>query len=238
MQFREALQTRLPEKFKKRNEGSSSKSQVNNSPDPSLDGYESSDVLVVTRDKSNEELIMDSGCSYHMTPHKTYFSELLIEEMGTVQLGDDRPCTIQGQGTVILKLMNGEEVKLTKVRYIPELSRNLISLGTFEKEGFCVSLKNGKAKVIKGSLVIMTGSRGENNIYKLDGCVQKGVNSVVQGDQEISADLWHRRLGHISNQGLMELRSQGVLGKLESNGTRFCEHCVLCGDCCEIVIKS
>ena len=34
------------------------------------DGYESDDVLVVATHSSNKQWIMDSGCSFHMTPNK------------------------------------------------------------------------------------------------------------------------------------------------------------------------
>ena len=33
------------------------------------DGYESDDVLVVATNSSDKQWIMDSGCSFHMTPN-------------------------------------------------------------------------------------------------------------------------------------------------------------------------
>ncbi|GJU10928.1 hypothetical protein Tco_1133324 [Tanacetum coccineum] len=41
-------------------------------------------------------------------------------------------------------------------RYIPKLKRNLISLGTLEKEEFTVKLQSGKVKVINGSRVVLS----------------------------------------------------------------------------------
>ncbi|KAI3799571.1 hypothetical protein L1987_34870 [Smallanthus sonchifolius] len=61
-------------------------------------------------------------------------------------LGDDRPCLIKGIGSVSLKLLNGSTIDLNDVRYIPELKRNLISLGTLEKGGCKVSMGNGRIK--------------------------------------------------------------------------------------------
>ncbi|KAJ0489574.1 putative RNA-directed DNA polymerase [Helianthus annuus] len=169
---------------------------------------------------------MDSGCSYHMTPHKEFFKDLIIQEQGTVQLGDDRPCKIQGIGTVTFKLKNGSLIDLSNVRYIPELKRNLLSLGTFESSGYHVSLRDGKAKIINGSMVVLTGVRRGNNIYFLEGdAVSNSVNVVEDTSSE--AMLWHRRMGHISAQGLVELNKHEVFGNLKDCNVGFCEHCVL-----------
>ncbi|GKA98314.1 zinc finger, CCHC-type containing protein [Tanacetum coccineum] len=55
--------------------------------------------------------------------------------------------------------------------YVPELRRNLISLGTVEKEGFTVKIQSAKIKVIKGSLVVLSGTRRAHCVYTLDGHV-------------------------------------------------------------------
>uniref|UniRef100_A0A251V331 Putative zinc finger, CCHC-type n=1 Tax=Helianthus annuus TaxID=4232 RepID=A0A251V331_HELAN len=216
-----------PDRFKKKKYDSGSKSQHGGSPDSSNDGYESADVLVVSKGNQDDNWILDSGGSYHMTPHREYFQDIEMQDMGTVKLGDDRTCRVQGQGTVVIKLENGTELKLVNVRFIPELTRNIISLGIFEKEGCSVSLKNGKAKIIKGSMVIFTGTRRGNNIYMLDGKVSQGVNCSVERPKISDAVLWHRRLGHISDQGLNELKKQEVLGNFDGREAGFCEHCIL-----------
>lgn len=202
------LKRECPEKRKKKGEHSFLKGQGNVSQEESCDGYDSAEVLVVSKNSSMNGWILDSGCSYHMTPHKEYFSSIEMRNMGVVQLGDDRPCEIMGQGKVTLSLDNGTEVVLENVRYIPKLTRNLISLGTFERAGYVVSLKGGKTKVIKGSMVMLTRTRGENNIYLLDGCVAGGVNVNVSNKGVNASRLWHKRLGHISDQGLVELKKQ------------------------------
>ena len=39
--------------------------------------------------------------------------------------------------------------------------------------------------------------------------------------------LWHMRLGHMSERGLVELSKQGVLGVYKIEPLKFCEDCVL-----------
>ncbi|KAK9078793.1 hypothetical protein SSX86_002851 [Deinandra increscens subsp. villosa] len=223
------------ERKKKYESSSYSKDQGNVSTSDPLDGYDSSDVLVVSSTDIDQNWILDSGCSYHMTPHKHFFSKLDLIDMVTVKLGDSRPCKIMGQGIVELVLDNGTHLQLDKVRYIPDLTRNLLSLGTFEKNGFNVSLKNGKAKIIKGSMVVLTGTRCENNVYLLDGRVKVELNNAVTHSEDSDSILWHNRLGHISDQGLMELKKQQVLkgykgtGKHNSKGILDYAHADLWG---------
>ena len=74
--------------------------------------------------------IMDSGGSYHMTPRFDLFFDFLGCDGGKVLLGDNRECKIRGIGKVRVQLKDGSSFVLHNVRYIPELKRNLISLGT------------------------------------------------------------------------------------------------------------
>ncbi|KAF5775409.1 putative RNA-directed DNA polymerase [Helianthus annuus] len=223
------LKKDCPEWKRKKTESSSSKSYTSHSvQEDSSDGYDSADVLSVTWDEVKKHWVMDSGCSFHMTPRREYFKDLKMYSLGTVQLGDDRPCQILGIGTIVFKMNNGTEVVLKNVRYIPSLKRSLLSLGTFERDGYHVLLKDGKAKVIKGSLVVLTGTRKDNNIYLLDGSVASNEVSAVISDKENETTLkWHRRLGHVSSQGLMELKKQQVIKELTSCDVGFCENCIM-----------
>ena len=79
-------------------------------------------------------------------------------------MGDDSPCRTKGIGTVRLKMHDGVVRELTNVWYVPNLKKNLISLGTLESKGHTITLKDGVARVVSGSLVVMKGTR-ERNLY-------------------------------------------------------------------------
>ena len=51
-----------------------------------------------------------------------------------VLLGDNKPCKIEGIGSIRFKFHDGAERILTEVRYVPEMKRNLISLDEFDKK--------------------------------------------------------------------------------------------------------
>nr|GFC62633.1 zinc finger, CCHC-type [Tanacetum cinerariifolium] len=171
--------------------------------------------------------IMDSGGSYHMTPRLNLFFDFLECDGGKVLLGDNRECKIRGIGKVRLQLKDGSSFVLHNVRYIPELKRNLILLGTLKKEGYTVKLQSGKIKVINGSRVVLSGTRRDNCVYSLDGHAVVGELNASVEEKDSLAQVWHKRLGHISEAGLQVLEKQGLFGKKSLVKLNFCENRVL-----------
>nr|GEV26563.1 retrovirus-related Pol polyprotein from transposon TNT 1-94 [Tanacetum cinerariifolium] len=124
---------------------------------PSSSGstYDDFEVMMVTSTQALLGWIMDLGCSYHMTP----------KDISKVRI----------------QLRDESSFVLHNVRYIPELKRNLISLGTLEKEGFTVKLQSDKVKVINGSRVVLSEIRRDNCVYSLDGHTIVGeLNASVE----------------------------------------------------------
>ncbi|GJV75109.1 zinc finger MYM-type protein 1-like protein [Tanacetum coccineum] len=119
-------------------------------------------------------MIMDSGCLYHMTPRLDILFDFLECDGSSVQLDDNRECKIRDIDKVRVQLKDRSSFMLHIVRYIPELKRNLISLGTLEKEGYTVKLQSGKVKAINGSRVILSGIRRDKCVYSLDGHAMAG----------------------------------------------------------------
>nr|GEZ87294.1 retrovirus-related Pol polyprotein from transposon TNT 1-94 [Tanacetum cinerariifolium] len=87
---------------------------------PSSSGstYDDSQVMMVMSAQAHALLdwIMDSGCSYHMTPRLDILFEFLECDEGSVQLGDNRECKIRGIGKVRVQLKDGSSFVLHNVR--------------------------------------------------------------------------------------------------------------------------
>ncbi|RVW66143.1 Retrovirus-related Pol polyprotein from transposon TNT 1-94 [Vitis vinifera] len=87
--------------------------------------------------------------------------------------------------------------------------------------------------VSKGALVVMKG-RLQHGIYTLMGSSVLGT-TVVSSSMAIDSvekkynctELWHRRLGHMSEKGLSILSKQGLLSGVETGKLKFCETCVM-----------
>ena len=83
-------------------------------------------------------------------------------------MGDDRPCNIEGIGTVQIRMFDGMIRELKKVRYVPQVKKNLISVGALKALGHAISIRDGVLKITRGSMVVMKGIRC-NNLYYLMG---------------------------------------------------------------------
>ncbi|GJU40764.1 retrovirus-related pol polyprotein from transposon TNT 1-94 [Tanacetum coccineum] len=152
------------------------------------ESYDNDDLLMAVSEERFLEWIMDSGGYFHMTPRRDFLFDFKEFNGGTVLLGDNRACAIMGIGKVRVQMKDGSSFVLENVRYIPELKRNLISLGTLDREGYTVKLQNGRVKA------------------------ESGEASVGIQEKESLAQVWHKRLGHISEAGLHELEKREVLG--------------------------
>ncbi|GJW05065.1 retrovirus-related pol polyprotein from transposon TNT 1-94 [Tanacetum coccineum] len=225
-QSEDHLKRNCPKNNRKKSTGYAKKDEQ---PSSSGSTYDDSEVMMVMSAQAQAllDLIMDSGCSYHMTPRLDILFDFLECDGGSVQLGDNRECKIRGIGKVRLQLRDGSSFVLNNVRYIPELKRNLISLGTLEKEGYTVKMQSGKVKVINGSRVILSGIRRDNCVYSLDGHAMAGELNASVEEKDSLAQVWHKRLGHINEAGLQVLEKQGLFGKESLGKLDFCENCVL-----------
>jgi len=58
--------------------------------------YDSADTLVVSRKENREVWVLDSGCSFHMTPHREWFLNYRDIGGGKVILGNNHECNIKG----------------------------------------------------------------------------------------------------------------------------------------------
>ena len=115
----------------------------------------------------HEAWLIDSGASFHFTPHREWFCEYEKYDGGDVFLGDDRKARIIGRGKVKLKLQGGR-VRISGVLHIPTLARNLISVSKLDDVGVKTVFKNDTYKMVRGALVLMQGVQIET-LYKLQG---------------------------------------------------------------------
>ncbi|GJU16931.1 hypothetical protein Tco_1144897 [Tanacetum coccineum] len=148
------------------------------------EGYNNGDLLMAVSEERFLKWIMNSGGSFHMTPRREFLFDFKEFNGGTVLLGDNRAYAIMRIGKVRVQMKDGSSFMLENVHYILELKRNLISLGTLDREGYTVKLQNGRVKVIKGSLTVLSGTMKGNCEYSLDGWAESGEASVGIQEKE------------------------------------------------------
>ena len=79
---------------------------------------------------------MDSGCLFYMSPCRDWFETYKSCNGGTVIVGNNASCKVTGIGSMRLRTADGQRLTLTRVRYVPTLGKNLISLGTLDDLGY------------------------------------------------------------------------------------------------------
>jgi hypothetical protein len=112
--------------------------------------------------------LIESGASYHMTPHREWFFEYEKYDGGDVFLGDDSIEKILGRGRVKLLLNNGRIRTLLGVLHIPKLAKSLISIRKLGDARVKIVFEKNTCNMVRGAMVLMRGVRCAT-LYKLLG---------------------------------------------------------------------
>ena len=102
-------------------------------------------------------MVIDSGASFHFTPHREWFCEYEKYDGGDVFLGNDRKTRIVGHRKLKLKLQGGRVRKLLGVLRILALAINLISVRKLADAGVKILFGKDTCKMVRGELVLMQG---------------------------------------------------------------------------------
>ncbi|CAA7038048.1 unnamed protein product [Microthlaspi erraticum] len=182
------------------------------------------DALTISDQDPKDRWIIDSGCSYHMTSRRDWFEDYEDVTGGQVMLADDRTVRVEGIGTIRINANGGTVKRLQKVRYVPNLKRNLISVSTLDLQGFKHEGSNGKIKFYKNEKLTLQGTLC-GSLYLLDGKTVAGDSNAAVSKDDTA--LWHSRLGHMSMKNLKILVQKGFLDKKKISDLDFCESCVM-----------
>ncbi|PKI61249.1 hypothetical protein CRG98_018348 [Punica granatum] len=136
-------------------------------------------------------------------------------------MGNGQSCKIVGIGDVCLETELGCKLLLKKVRHVPEIRLNLISTGQLDDEGYSNEFSNGRWKLSKGLLIVARGQKTDT-LYRLRARHNSGQINVVE---DYPIELWHRRLGHISEKGIQILARKQSL-PVKGMYLSTCDHCL------------
>ncbi|URE48637.1 hypothetical protein MUK42_14927 [Musa troglodytarum] len=152
--------------------------------------------------KVDLEWIIDTGASYHATPQREFFATYRSGNFGVVKMGTHGISNIINMGDIHIKTNLGCKLVLKDVRHVVDLRLNLISVGRLDDEDYDSRFYKGQRKLSKGSLVITNGKK-YHTLYKLHAkaCGEQ-LNAT---EKDFSMELWHKRLGHMSEKGLQAL---------------------------------
>ncbi|KAG8478472.1 hypothetical protein CXB51_028273 [Gossypium anomalum] len=192
-------------KIKRKATNQKGKQPKNSDEADSVEDYNDGELLVasINNSKVNDEWIIDSGCTFHMSPNRDWFITYEIVSQGVVFMGNNASCKITGVGTIKGKIIDGVVRTLSDERHVLELKRNLISLSTLDSKGYRYTTESG-GSTVTGDAAVASFSLPDDDITKL----------------------WHMRLGHMSENGIAKLSKRRLLDGQGICKVKFYEHCI------------
>ncbi|KAB5556119.1 hypothetical protein DKX38_007028 [Salix brachista] len=112
------------------------------------------DALLLAVHNAVDDWVLDSGASFHTSSHRESMQNYVAGDFGKVYLADGEALNVVGMGDVSVALPNKNKWILQNVRHIPELKKNLISVGQLDECGFTVVFSNGTWMVKKGAMIL------------------------------------------------------------------------------------
>ncbi|GJU25787.1 putative RNA-directed DNA polymerase [Tanacetum coccineum] len=206
-------------KHKKDDDGDDS-TEVNTTTD---EFFVCSDYDMVNLAHDDSSWILDSGATCHVATRKEYFSSYTPGDFGVVRMGNTGLSRIAGIGDICLKFDTGMELVLHNVKHVPDMRLNIISTGLLDEDGYHNSSGNGLWKVTLGSLIVARGKR-ESKLYMTHPKISKSIVNAIDNDD--MTELWHKRLGHMSEKGMSILSKKNVLSGVHDINLKKCSHCL------------
>ena len=163
-----------------------------------------------------------------MTYHEDWFRELYAPKRpGYVETGDDTTHPIQHIGNVPFG-NNGHQTYLKNALHVPDITKNLISVGQIVDQGMQVRFNDEGCFIEKGDGVVVHGCR-EGRMFILPSTEVKLAMFAKSLKVESDLNIWHKRIGHINLQKLQNMQTKGVILGLPSFTTKeitgVCEAC-------------
>ena len=164
--------------------------------------------------------ILDSGATHHMKNVNAFES---IEFDNTkVMCADGKVLIAEGKGTLNGNL-NGLNVKIENVLYLPSLKANLLSISKLSASGVDISFKNGNCIGSKNGKEIFTAIKSGGLYSVLLQLNQIATAHSIALKSETLMD-WHKKLAHRDINVVRKLLKDSNVNFIDSSET--CESCL------------
>lgn len=149
-------------------------------------------------DRGKVTFVVDSGSTGHMTNDKSLLKNVMDSKCDIKVAKKNQSMTSAGIGEMEL-----EEFNLRNVAYVPDLSRNLLSVSAInECGGDVVFTKDGRVKICVDNKLIVEGIKLKNGLFTVDVNI---TSETLLTDVQNEAHKWHKMMGHLSYKNLQLL---------------------------------
>lgn len=172
-------------------------------------------VYQSTENRHTDLWYLDTDCSNHMCGEKSAFSELDETFRTTVKLGDNSRLAAKGKGKVKVQTKSSSVHIISDVFFVPNLKKNLISVGQLQENGYDVSIKHGICRILDSNLgLIAEAKMTANKLFPLHVQDIGSTNFYFSAKLDSQAWLWHYRYGHLNYGGLKLLQQKKIVSGL------------------------
>ena len=119
-------------------------------------------LSISTCSHHDQQWLLDFGASNHMCIHRHWFITYQSIDDGVGYTGNDISSKVVGIGSIRIKMFDGSVKILTNMRHVPQLRKNLISLGVLDTRGYKSIVQGGFMKVYNGILLVMKAKKVGN----------------------------------------------------------------------------
>ncbi|UYV80232.1 K02A2.6-like, partial [Cordylochernes scorpioides] len=177
--------------------------------------------------RSSVTFIVDSGSTCHMINE-----EKLLDHQKKCDVNINVAKKEEVMRAKTSGQFKGRQCNLNEVIFVPELSKNLLSVTSIVNNGGEVNFKGDKVTILKDGKKVLEGDQLENGLWavNIEQHFSKKNDSNLTLPSENKTQEWHRKLGHIGMQNLRKLESlvDGMeLNKLEKQENDVCEICIM-----------
>jgi hypothetical protein len=156
---------------------------------------------------SRDDIVVDSGASHHMVHNEDLLTDRIpLSSPVAITVGNGAKITATEKGSLNLR-----NLTLRNVLHVPELGRNLLSVGSSQADpNILWTFSKGKAILRHHDSTLLTASL-KNGLYMVDPSSRPHSAALLASVPDSILFDWHRRLGHLNVRSVVRLGKEGRL---------------------------
>lgn len=173
------------------------------------------------KDRINSHWIVDSGATTHLTNDKTLLTDCKETDI-KILVAKDKACMYAN----VTGKVKTKDVILNDVLYVPELTKNLLSVKAITERGGQIKFNENRVEIFKDKIKIMEGKKNENGLYE----IQLKNEEILIAESTDSIRELHAKLGHLPIEKMKKLTklADGIKIITDSDIKEFDKTCETC----------
>ncbi|KAL0285237.1 UNVERIFIED_CONTAM: Retrovirus-related Pol polyprotein from transposon TNT 1-94 [Sesamum radiatum] len=185
-------------------------------------------VIEVNMITNSASWVLDTGCGAHICNDLQVLerSRKLSRDEVVLKLGDGKAVAAEAVGIVHLVVSDQVRIELKDCYYVPSMIKNIISISLLDNVGFEFMINKNYFYLMKNGYSHLLGKL-HNGLYILQqhDLIMTAQNKCKMDNQE-NAQIWHARLGHISQDRIKRLVDTKSLEIDDLDHLPACESCL------------